>query len=63
MRHLIEKLGVVLGLVLTLTWPMLLGGAVAGREGMFFAILVYAAFGALTLVLLLLGGIRGILGF
>ncbi len=63
MRHVIEKLGVILGLVLTLTWPMLLGGAVAGRDGMFFAMMVYAAFGALFLVLLLLGGIRGILGF
>lgn len=62
MRHLIEKLGVFLGLVLTLTWPMLLGGAIAGREGMYFAILVYAAFGVLFVVLLLFGGIRGILG-
>ncbi len=62
MRHVIERLGVLLGLVLTLTWPMLLGGVIAGREGMFFAVLIYAAFGALLLLLLLLGGIRGILG-
>ncbi len=63
MRHIVQKVAVFLGLVLTLTWPMLLGGVIAGRQGMFFAVVVYAAFGSLFLVLLLLGGIRGILGF
>ncbi len=61
MRRPFEKLGILFGLILTLTWPMLLGVAIAGRQGLSFAILVYAAFVILFLVLLLLGGIRGIL--
>ncbi len=60
MRHPFEKLGVLLGLLLTITWPMLLGGLLAGREGIVFGALVYAAFGVVFLLLVLFSGIRGI---
>ena len=61
MRHSIEKIAILIGLLLTLTWPMLLGGILAGREGIVFGGLVYVVFGALFLLVLVFGGIRGIL--
>ncbi len=60
MRRPLERFGIALGFILTLSWPMLLGGLIAGREGVFFSFLVYIAFACLFLGLLLVGGIRGI---
>jgi hypothetical protein len=61
MRRPLQMLGIALGLLFTLLWPMLLGALIAGREGILFSGLVYVAFGCLFLGLVLIGGIRGIL--
>jgi hypothetical protein len=62
MRHPLEKIGVLVGLLLTLSWPMLLGAAIAGRVGLEFGALIYVLAGVLFLALVVLGSIRGILG-
>lgn len=62
MRHSWEKRIALLGLLLTLTWPMLLGGAIAGREGLVLGALVYAVFGILFIALVVFSKICGILG-
>jgi hypothetical protein len=62
MRGSRERLLVALGVVLTLFWPVLLGGLVGGRSGMLFGALAYAVFGGLLALVLALGAVRGILG-
>jgi hypothetical protein len=61
MRHAVEKAGVLLGLILTLTWPILLGVAIAGQAGLVFGAILYGVFVVLFLLLIVLGSIRGIL--
>ncbi len=62
MRHSWEKRLALLGLLITLTWPMLLGGAIAGRVGLVLGALVYAVFGILFIALVVFSKICGILG-
>lgn len=53
-------IGIALAIFFMLLWPVLLGALIAGREGILFSGLVYAAFGCLFLGLVLISGIRGI---
>jgi hypothetical protein len=62
MQYRRERMLAVVGILLTLTWPMLLGGAIAGRPGLMYGAAVYVVFAALFGLVLLFSGIRGILG-
>ncbi len=60
-RNLLERIGLWLGILFTLIWPMLLGAVLAGRDGIALGASLYLAFGLVVCALWLLGGIRGIL--
>ncbi len=60
-RNVLERIGLWLGILFTLVWPMLLGAVIAGREGVALGASLYLAFGLIVGVLWLLGGIRGVL--
>jgi hypothetical protein len=61
MRRTIERLAILVLLAVTAAWPLLLGNAIAGRQGLYVGLLAYGAMVGLLLFVLLLGGIRGIL--
>ena len=61
MRRIIERLAILFLLAVTAAWPLLLGDAIAGQQGLCLGLLAYAAMGGLLLMVLVLGGIRGIL--
>lgn len=60
-RNLVERIGLWLGILFTLIWPMLLGALLAGRDGIALGASLYLAFGVVVGALWLLGGLRGIL--
>ena len=62
MREPIEKIGMAVGVCLALFWPLLLGAALAGKSGVLAGAAIYLLFGAALLLILILGGIRGIIG-
>ena len=61
MQRMIERLGIVILLALTSAWPLFLGNAIAGQQGVYAGLLAYVAMAGLLLVVLVFGGIRGIL--
>ncbi len=62
MRRPLEKLLMLLSIVISATWPLLLGELLGGHQGLIMGALVYVVFGGLFLAVLIFGGIRGILG-
>jgi hypothetical protein len=61
MRRQVQNLGILIGLLLTSTWPILLCGAVGGQRGVQAGLMAYLAVGGVLFLVLLFGGIRGIL--
>ena len=61
MRRVVERLGIVALLAVTSAWPLFLGNAIAGQQGLCAGLLAYVAMGGMLLLVLVFGGIRGIL--
>ncbi len=61
MRRLMQRLSIVVLVAVTSVWPLLLGNAIAGQQGLYAGLLAYAAMGGLFLMVLVFGGIRGVL--
>ncbi len=62
MRRITAKISFLILLAVTSVWPVLVAWVVAGQKGVQLGLMAYLALGGVLLMVLVVGGIRGILG-